>query len=64
MEGVKLKESDFRESFRFFISECCNAYFEEVLTEDGRIEFKCEKCGKVCGFLDEKYHFNDEFLPP
>jgi len=42
-------------SFGIFLSSCCKASYESVLTEEGALELRCTKCGKTCGILEEKY---------
>jgi len=39
-----------------FKSECCNAAFIAVITENGKWELKCGKCEETCGNLKEKFH--------
>lgn len=43
------------EDLGFFTSKCCRASFESILTDGGKLELRCMKCGEVCGILEEKY---------
>lgn len=54
--GITVKEvtnkcAECGEEAEFFHSGCCNAYFEGVITKEGKYLVVCEKCHKPIGEL-------------